>query len=235
MRAPIGVAGSAMHRAGGPRGLPRARALSVGAESRPSVAAALPLEAGRPRVQRVIRALRPVHLESTIPARSAWTVTIDGLVANPLELSLPELAALPVSEREIDLHCVWGWTRPACRWEGVSGATLLERCRPLPRASCAVFAAADSPYASCVRLEDVADAMVAWKLDGGPVAPEHGGPLRFVPPARLWGYKGVKWLEKITLVDSFQPGFWEQKVGDVEGRVPDAILDLFERDHLSDA
>lgn len=188
---------------------------------------ALPQEAGKPRVQRLVDGLRPVHLEREIPARTAWDLTVEGLVAHPLRLSLAELAALPVSEREIDFHCVWGWSRPGCRWEGVSGATLLERCQPLPTAACAVFTAADGPYSSCVRLDDVADGIVAWKLDGEAIRPEHGGPLRFVPPGRLWGYKGVKWLGRISFVDSFEPGFWEQKVGDVEGRVPDAILALF--------
>jgi len=189
----------------------------------------LPLEAGRPRVQRLVDVLRPVHLEREIPVRAGWVLTVDGLVAHPQQLSLPALAALPVSERAIDLHCVWGWTRPGCRWEGIPGALLLERCRPLPRAAYAVIAAADRRYVSCVRLDDIAEGMLAWNLDGEGIRPEHGGPLRFVPPAYLWGYKGVKWLESITFVESLQPGFWEQKVGDVEGRVPSAILTLFER------
>jgi hypothetical protein len=192
-----------------------------------STAFALPQEAGRPRVQRLVSELRPVHLEREIPARSTWTLTVDGLVARPLRLSL---AALQPSEREIDFHCVWGWSRPACRWEGVLGSALLERCGLLSHAAAAVFAAADSPYTSCVRLDDIAEGILAWKLAGKTIPPEHGGPLRFVPPAHLWGYKGVKWLERITFIDRFQPCFWDQKVGDPEGRVPDAILALFERD-----
>ena len=70
--------------------------------------------------------------------------------------------------------------------------------------------------------------MLAWSLDGGGLAPEHGGPLRWWAPT-LWGYKGVKWLTRVTFLERFEPGFWEAKVGDVEGRIPDAILDLFER------
>jgi DMSO/TMAO reductase YedYZ molybdopterin-dependent catalytic subunit len=193
------------------------------------LSAALPREAGRPRTQRLVDALHPVHLEAEIPTPAAWNVTVEGLVEHRLRLSLPELAALPVSQREIDFHCVWGWSRRACRWEGVSGADLLEACRPLEVAACARFSTADGPYSSCIHLDDVADGILAWKLDGEPLRPEHGGPLRFVPPARLWGYKGVKWLRGITFVDSFSAGFWERKIGDEQGRVPDAVLELFER------
>ncbi len=191
--------------------------------------AALPIEAGLPRVQRLVDALHAVHLEPEIPRRAVWELVVEGLVERPLRTALAGLAALPASELEIDLHCVWGWSRRACRWEGLSGADLLERCRPLQTARCAVFTAADGHYASCVRLDDVADGVVACKLDGETIPPEHGGPLRFVPPAGLWGYKGVKWLQRVTLVDTFTAGFWEQKVGDVEGRVPAGVLELFER------
>jgi len=191
--------------------------------------AALPREAGKPRVQRLVHDLRPVHLEAKVPQRAAWSLEVDGLVEQPLRLSPADIAALPRAEREIDLHCVWGWSRSGCRWEGVAGDVFLEHCRPRPEATCALFTAADSPYASCVRLPDAADGMLAWSLDGRELAPEHGGPLRFVGPARLWGYKGVKWVARVTFLERFEPGFWEAKVGDVEGRVPEAILDLFER------
>lgn len=194
-------------------------------------ATALPREAGRPRVQRLVNELRPVHLEAAIPTRAAWRVTIDGYVEQPLALSLAELVRLGTSHAEIDFHCVWGWSRPRCRWRGVRGADLIESSRPLANVCCAVLSAADSPYASCVRLPDIADGMLAVALDGRPLTAEHGGPVRFVPPARLWAYKGVKWLERVTFVNSFEAGFWEAKVGDVEGRVPHGILELMEHHH----
>jgi DMSO/TMAO reductase YedYZ molybdopterin-dependent catalytic subunit len=182
---------------------------------------------GPGRVQRLVPGLHPVHLEAEAPAHHPWEVAVDGLVERPLRLALADLAALSPAEQTIDFHCVWGWSRPGCRWLGVAGSDLLAHCRPLARATCAVFAAAQGPYASCVRLDDVADGIVAWQLDGEQLEPIHGGPLRFVPPARLWGYKGVKWLGRIAFVERFEPGFWEQKVGDVEGRVPAPLLALF--------
>lgn len=200
-----------------------ARSLRVAA-----TAPSLPQEAGRPRVQRLVDALPLLHLERDIPTASEWTLAVDGLVARPLRLSLKELATLPPAWRAIDFHCVWGWSRPDCRWEGISGEQLLDLCLPRDGARYALFGAAGSPYASCVRLEDVTDGILAWRFDGDPLTPEHGAPLRFVPPARLWAYKGVKWLDRVTFVERLEPGFWEAKVGDPEGRVPEAILALFE-------
>jgi len=36
----------------------------------------------------------------------------------------------------------------------------------------------------------------------------------------MWGYKGVKWVAKLTLIDHFAPGFWEEMVGNPEGIIP---------------
>lgn len=68
--------------------------------------AALPREAGRPRVQRLVRQLPQIHIEPVIPARRAWTVTVEGLVERPLELSLAQVAGLGHARSAIDLHCV---------------------------------------------------------------------------------------------------------------------------------
>jgi DMSO/TMAO reductase YedYZ molybdopterin-dependent catalytic subunit len=195
-----------------------------------AMSAALPQDAGRPRVQRLVEEFPQIHIEAQIPVRDAWSVTVEGLVERPLELSLAHVAGIAHAHSAIDLHCVWGWSRAACRWEGVPGAAFIERCRPLPQASHVVLHAADSPYASCIPLADAARGMFALKLDGERLAPEHGGPLRYVGPAELWAYKGVKWLRRVVFFDHLEPGFWESKVGDVEGRVPEAVLDLFDHD-----
>lgn len=76
--------------------------------------------------------------------------------------------------------------------------------------------------------------MLALKLDDERLAPEHGGPLRFVGPSHLWAYKGVKWLDRVVFFDHLEPGFWESKVGDVEGRVPEAVA-LFDHDRSATA
>src|SRR5438552_990693 len=91
-----------------------------------SHSAGLPLEAGKPRVQRLVADLRPVHLEAEIPMRERWTLSIEGLVERPAELDLAGLGELGTVERAIDFHCVWGWSRSGTRWGGVPVDAVLE-------------------------------------------------------------------------------------------------------------
>jgi DMSO/TMAO reductase YedYZ molybdopterin-dependent catalytic subunit len=52
------------------------------------------------------------------------------------------------------------------------------------------------------------DVMLAYEMDGKPLAREHGAPVRLVIPD-MYGYKNVKWLERITLVPQAAEGYWE--------------------------
>jgi DMSO/TMAO reductase YedYZ molybdopterin-dependent catalytic subunit len=45
-------------------------------------------------------------------------------------------------------------------------------------------------------------------MDGKPVRREHGAPLRLVIP-EMYGYKGVKWVKQINLVEHASDGYWE--------------------------
>jgi DMSO/TMAO reductase YedYZ molybdopterin-dependent catalytic subunit len=173
--------------------------------------------------------LPPVHLEARVPPlEGTWTLRVDGLVERPLELSLEALRQLPRADRAMDLHCVWGWSRRGCRWSGVAVSALLDIAGADAEATVATVAAVEGPYASCLHLADARAGLLAWALDGEPLAPENGWPLRFVQPSWLWGYKGVKWVGRITVGDRFVPGFWEAKTGDPEGRVPPEVLCPFE-------
>lgn len=179
------------------------------------------------RVQRPIDGNMPiVHLEADPPAPKSWIVSVDGLVSVPLGVTLDEIRRMGPQERVWDFHCVWGWSRPQCRWEGIPAAALLDRARPRPEATHVVARCITGPYASCLTLVEARSSLVAWRLDGRDLAPEHGGPLRLVPPPRKWAYKGVKWFGGFSVRDKFAPGFWEEMVGNPSGDVPDEMLDL---------
>ena len=85
--------------------------------------------------------------------------------------------------------------------------------------------AAGNGYTSCFPLNRARRSLLAWRLDGADLTPEHGGPLRLVPPPTKWGYKGVKWVSRLTLIEEFTPGFWESLVGDPHGDIPRDVLD----------
>ena len=50
--------------------------------------------------------------------------------------------------------------------------------------------------------------MLAFEMDGQPLSRPHGAPARVVIP-EMYGYKGVKWLTKMELVDHQPTGYWE--------------------------
>ncbi len=175
----------------------------------------------QPRVQRLVDRLQPVHLEAVVPTYDAdWTVTVDGLVETPIVLSLEGLREMGAQEQVIDFHCVWGWSKPRCRWTGISVERVLALAGIPAEASVVTVACRNAPYASCLHIDDARAGMLAWALDGEDLTPDHGWPVRFVPPNWLWAYKGVKWAARLTVGDVFRAGFWEEKVGDVEGRIP---------------
>jgi len=45
-----------------------------------------------------------------------------------------------------------------------------------------------------------------------------------VPPPELWAYKGVKWASRVTVGDRFTPGFWESRIGDPVGTIPEEVV-----------
>lgn len=185
------------------------------------------------RVQRPTQDLPVVHLEPEVPVRDLWRLEVDGLVERPVSWTAEEIRRWPAEERVWDLNCVWGWVRPACRWEGVPGAALIDAAGPLPEARFVMAEAAGGApgrqatrlYASCLTIEEARRSLLAWRLDAEDLTPEHGGPLRLVTPPEKWGYKGVKWLARLTLTDKFSPGFWEEMVGNPVGDIPPDLLD----------
>jgi DMSO/TMAO reductase YedYZ molybdopterin-dependent catalytic subunit len=138
-----------------------------------------------------------------------WTFTIEGLVTEPKTWSWQEFTSLPSRDFVVDIHCVTKWTKFDTRWHAVSVDTLLESVS-LDRSAAFVIAYCDGGYTTNLPLSDVVNdqAFVAYGYDGGPLAPEHGGPARLVVP-HLYFWKSAKWVRGLRIVERDQPGFWE--------------------------
>jgi DMSO/TMAO reductase YedYZ molybdopterin-dependent catalytic subunit len=150
----------------------------------------------------------------------AWRLRINGLVDVPQSLSYDELRALPSAEQVSTFHCVTGWTVGNVHWRGVRFRDLLAAAAPHPEARVLTFTSAERPYVDTLTLEqaNLADVMLAYEMDGKPLAREHGAPVRVVIPD-MYGYKGVKWVEEITLDVDAEPGYWEQRGYDLDAWV----------------
>lgn len=159
---------------------------------------------------------------STMPTfdRKTWRLRIDGLVDRPLSLNYEELLALPSSEQISTFHCVTGWTVENVHWRGVRFKDLLAAAGPKRAARVLTFTSSEQPYVDTLSFAQaqLADTMLAYEMDGKPLSRPHGAPVRVVIP-EMYGYKGVKWVEQITLSADAQPGYWEQRGYDTDAWV----------------
>ena len=154
----------------------------------------------------------PVRSVENVPdiPPGEWVVKVDGLVDKPVTLDRSAWSGLQRLTETVDFHCVEGWSVDDVRWGGVAPSVLLDQAGVKPEARYAVFHASGGVYRSSLPLDLVRDAqtVLADSLNGSPLPPKHGGPLRLVVPKQL-GYKNVKWVERIELSEEIVTGYWE--------------------------
>jgi DMSO/TMAO reductase YedYZ molybdopterin-dependent catalytic subunit len=119
-----------------------------------------------------------------------------------------------------DFQCVTGWRVHGVHWTGVRLADLLDEAGVQTSARALRFTSFDGVYTESLTLDQArrGDVIVAYQLDQKPISTDHGGPVRlYVAP--MYGYKSIKWLNGIQVVDRVEPGYWEGFGYDVDGWV----------------
>ena len=141
---------------------------------------------------------------------ATWDFRVYGLVESPLTLDWAEFNALPGFEHTSDFHCVTRWSRFDNHWRGVAVREILRRAVPLPPAKF-VLVHAEQGFTANVPLADLdrEEVLLATHHDGQPLCAEHGFPLRLIVP-HLYGWKSVKWVRGLEVLDHDVAGFWEQ-------------------------
>jgi DMSO/TMAO reductase YedYZ molybdopterin-dependent catalytic subunit len=152
-----------------------------------------------------------------------WRLQIDGLVEQPLALSLQQLRAMD-SRVQITRHdCVEGWSAIG-KWKGVPLAAVLRLVRPTSPARYVIFHCADpmddagTKYYESIDMEDAyhPQTILAYELNGATLPVANGAPLR-VRIERQLGYKMAKYIMRIELAHSFASigggggGYWEDQ------------------------
>ena len=161
-----------------------------------------------------------------------WRLEVDGLVERPLSLSLEEVQARRVAEVAVTMECAGNgrahvephvvsqpWLLEAvgtARWRGASVAGLLEDAGARKGAVEVLFTGLDrgvegdeeQSYQRSIPLDDLlaGDSILAYEINGVPLPPQHGFPLRLVVPG-WYGMASVKWLARITVVDTPFDGY----------------------------
>ena len=130
-----------------------------------------------------------------------WELVVDGLVARPMSLSLADIKNFPVTRHITHQACEEGWSFIA-EWTGVQLSHVLNLVGISPRAKYVVFYAFDDLWESI----DMGDAwhpqtLLAYGMNGDNLPVPHGAPVRLRVPRQL-GYKSLKYLAQISVVDS---------------------------------
>jgi DMSO/TMAO reductase YedYZ molybdopterin-dependent catalytic subunit len=185
----------------------------------------MPLEAMRYPVTPVGLHYLLTHYDIPAVDPHGWSLTIGGRVARPTSFALEDLRARPAVEVTATMECAGNgrallsprafsqpWLDEAVgtgRWRGAALASLLEECGVLDDAVEVLFTGLDRgtengleqdfarslPLAEALRDEVV----LAYELNGQPLPPQHGFPLRLVVPG-WYGMTNVKWLSSVTVL-----------------------------------
>lgn len=158
----------------------------------------------------------PVVGEKAPPAEAldldAWRLEVGGLVSAAARWTWRRFAGLRWRERSADIHCVTGWSRLGSRFRGVPLAQVLDPSTPSEDARFVRFVAYSERGHDTTLPLDLAlqDTWLVHEVDGEPLTPEHGYPLRTLTPSRYF-YKSLKWLRRIELLAADRLGFWERE------------------------
>ncbi len=143
-------------------------------------------------------------------APADYRLNVTGLVDRPLNLSLEDLVAMPSVELVRDFQCVTGWRVPQVHWAGVRLSDVLDAAGVRLPAAMLAFSSYDGLDTESLTLHQarLPDVIVAYRMLNAPITREHGGPVRlYVAP--MFGYKSIKWLKEIKVVQSAPLGYWE--------------------------
>ena len=142
---------------------------------------------------------------------ATWDLRVEGEVGDPQRLTYQQVRAMPSVIAMSDFHCVEGWSKLDCAWEGVRFSDLCDLVSPTERARF-VTIGCENDYTTSLPLEDMLrlDVLVAWGLDGEELPPEKGFPLRLVVPHK-YAYKSAKWVRWVRFTHDQELGYWEQR------------------------
>ncbi|SFC93342.1 DMSO/TMAO reductase YedYZ, molybdopterin-dependent catalytic subunit [Nocardioides terrae] len=153
----------------------------------------------------------------------AWQLQVDGEVAAPFALTLPELLALPLEERDMLMICVHnpvGGDRMGCaRWTGIRIADLLDRAGAPADQGWLVVEAVDG-YSNVLPLAEARErAFLAVGMAGQPLPREHGSPARLLVPGRTGQDGQTKWIRRLTVTSTAPLSYWGKR-GWLDGTYP---------------
>jgi DMSO/TMAO reductase YedYZ molybdopterin-dependent catalytic subunit len=196
----------------------------------------MPLEVLREAVTPIGLHYLLIHYDIPQVDAGTWRLDVDGRVGTELSLDLDGLRGLPSREVVATMECAGNgrarleprpvsqpWLLEAVgtgRWRGVALRDLLEQATVAPDATEVLFTGLDRGieggedqfFQRSLTLADARepDVLLAYELNGVPLPPQHGFPLRLLVPG-WYGMTNVKWLTRITLLNEPFTGYQQAR------------------------
>jgi sulfane dehydrogenase subunit SoxC len=190
----------------------------------------LPLEALRDPITPAGLHYLLIHYDIPAVHEDAFRLEVGGEVGRPMSLSLGDLRARPKVSLPVTFECAGNgrallaprplsqpWLTEAvgtAEWAGAPLRALLEEAGVRAGAVEALFTGLDrgvengvmQAYERSLPLAEAERALLAYEMNGAPLPPQHGFPLRLIVPG-WYGMTNVKWLARVTLLDAPYAGF----------------------------
>ncbi len=167
---------------------------------------------------------KSIHREAQALQSDPWTVTIDGMVDAPFQISVDDLISrIGVEERIYRHRCVEAWSM-VVPWVGFPLAKLVEMAQPLSGAKYVQFqtfmnpeVASEQraswypwPYTEGLTMAEATNELSLMVVGayGKVLHKQFGAPMRLHTPWKF-GFKSIKSIDRITFTDQRPVGFWE--------------------------
>ncbi|GAA1649063.1 molybdopterin-dependent oxidoreductase [Georgenia ruanii] len=149
---------------------------------------------------------------------ASWQLRVHGLVDREVRLKLVDLLAAPLTQAWVTLCCVsnevGGDLVGNAEWLGLPVRDVLAQAGPRPGADMVLSRSVDGFTASTPLevLTDGRNALLAVAMNGSPLPPEHGYPVRMVVPG-LYGYvSATKWVSELEVTRfADAAAYWTQR------------------------
>ena len=155
-----------------------------------------------------------------------WRLNVTGLAGrtDDLVLTFDDIKKLPRTEMTTEFKCIEGWST-IVQWAGVRFSDFVSKYPPknrdggtgdvtnhpeaLPRY--VSMTTPDEKYFVGWDIESILhpQTLLAYEMNGEPLRPEHGAPLRLASPAK-YGIKQIKRIGRIEFTDERPADFWAQ-------------------------
>ena len=164
---------------------------------------------------------RIYNVAGRTPRLDPYVLRVRSAGGQERSFDLAALRGLAPAEITADFHCVTGWSVPDVAWSGTRIRDVISAAVGDERADWVHFHSADGVYSDSLPWEVATrdDVAVVWTMEGEPLPRRHGGPARLLV-APMYGFKSVKWLDRVELSDHELVGYWEER-----GYASDAFVD----------